>query len=79
MLPTNNPKFDRTLFACCLASMWILPSIFIYAFLHSSHLPWWWNGIGLACAVLLYLCAFVVTFVVGGLRYVLTGSEFPND
>lgn len=78
MLPTGNPKFDRTMFAFCLASMWILPSICTWAFLHANHLPWWWNAMGLACTTLMYLVAIIVTFVIGGLRYVITGSEFKD-
>lgn len=79
MLPTGNPKFDRTLFALCLISAWTLPSIFLWAFTQPNDLPMWWNGVGIFCACIMYICAFVMTFTIGGLRYVLTGSEFPED
>lgn len=79
MLPTGNPKFDRTLFGFSLISAWILPCIFVWAFTQPNDLPWWWNTTGLVCAVAMFLVAYVMTFTIGGLRYVLTGSEFPED
>lgn len=79
MLPTRNPTFDRILFAAGLLSAWTLPSIFVWAFTKVSDMPSWWNYAGLVCAGILYFTAYVMTFTIGGLRYVLTGSEFPED
>ena len=76
---TKHPTFDRILFALCIISAWALPSIFLWAFTQPNDLPLWWNGAGIICSCVLFLCAFVMTFVIGGLRYVLTGSEFPED
>lgn len=76
---TKNPTFDRILFAACLLCAWILPTIFVWGFTQRNDFPAWWNYAGLACAGILYFVAFVMTFTVGGLRYVLTGSDLPND
>lgn len=78
MLPTNNPKFDRTLFGLSIISAWTLPCIFVWAFFQPNDLAPWWNYAGLACAALILIFAFVMTFPLGGLRYVLTGSEFKD-
>jgi hypothetical protein len=75
MIPTNKPIINRTIFCLCLISAWALPSVFLYAFLAPNGMAWWWNGIGIICALIMYLLAFILTFTIGGLRYVLTGRE----
>lgn len=76
---TKHPILDRVLFGLSIISAWTLPCIFVWAFTQPSDLPSWWNYAGLACAAMILIFAFVMTFVIGGLRYVLTGSEFPED
>jgi len=78
MLPTNKPIIDRILFALMLISAWTLPTVFTYAFLMPNDLLWWMNGIGLFCAAVMYGTAIWLTFAVGGLRFVLTGSEYKD-
>lgn len=78
MFPTRNPTLNRVMFASCLLGAWALPSILIYVFL-TSDMPGWYRIVGASMISLMYVVAFVMTFVVGGLRYVLTGSEFPED
>lgn len=78
MLPTGNRKFDRTLFGLSIVSAWTLPCIFVWAFLQPNDLPRSMNYAALACAVSIFCFAYVITFTLGGLRYVMTGSEFKD-
>lgn len=72
----KNPTTDRIVFAFCLISMWTMPSIFVWISLfRCSHLSWYFPTALLVCSAVMYLIAYLVTFPVGGLRYVRTGSD----
>lgn len=73
---SKNPTIDRIVFALCLLSMWTLPSIFVWISLfRCSHLSWVAPAALLACSAVMYGIAYLVTFPIGGLRYVRTGSD----
>jgi len=69
---------DRFIGALVLIAAWFLPMIFTYAFLAPNDISWLLNAVGLTCAGVMYFCAFTLTFTLGGLRYVVTGSEFKD-
>lgn len=73
---TKHPILDRIVFAFCLSGTWILPSVFVWiALFRASHLSWVFPTMLLVCSALMYVIAYIMTFPVGGLRYVMTGSD----
>jgi len=73
------PVFARILLAGSIVSAWLLPTVFMWASLTNDVYPMWLNICWIVFACLMYGVAFVLTFVIGGLRYVLTGDEFADN